>query len=312
MNRRTTISVIILTMNAENTIAGQLAALERQTLPPDEILVVDSASTDGTVRIASAHPLVTVIPIERAAFDHGGTRDLAFRRAAGDFVCFLTQDALPMDNRYLEALMAPFAREKVACACGRQIAREDARPEEKLTREFNYPAQSNQRGMEDLPRLGIKTFFLSDACSAYRREAYMALGGFESPVISNEDMLFAARAVRAGYLAAYCAEARVLHSHAFTLAQEYRRNFDVGVFLEMYREELGVTGVESEGLRYVGFVARGLLKRMKALSFARFGLHCVARLMGVRAGRRYAGLSRARILKRTGNQTFWDRFPEGK
>lgn len=73
-----------------------------------------------------------------------------------------------MDNSYLETMISPFARERVACVCGRQIARANSRPEEKMTRAFNYPAQSFVRGKESLPALGIKTFFLSGVCSGIK------------------------------------------------------------------------------------------------------------------------------------------------
>lgn len=36
--------------------------------------------------------------------------------------------------------------------------------------------------------MGIKTFFCSDVCAAYRVDLFHKLGGFESPVIFNEDM----------------------------------------------------------------------------------------------------------------------------
>ena len=94
------VSVILPTLNAAGEIAALLAALMDQTQPPEEILVVDSGSTDGTAELARAHG-ARVISVPCGQFDHGGTRDAALRQTAGEFVLFLTQDALPADERYI-------------------------------------------------------------------------------------------------------------------------------------------------------------------------------------------------------------------
>ncbi|MDD3409452.1 MAG: glycosyltransferase family 2 protein [Eubacteriales bacterium] len=281
-----TIAVIIPTLNAADTLPALLETLLAQQPPPDELVVVDSASTDGTAELAGRYAGVRVLPIARESFDHGGTRDWALRQTRAEFVCFLTQDALPMDDGYLRSLTAPFADERVAAVCGRQVAREDARPEEALTRAFNYPAESFVRSADDLPRLGIKAFFLSDTCSAYRRAAYEAAGGFEHPIRTNEDMLMAARLIAAGWRIAYCAEARVRHSHTLTLRQEYRRNREVGAFLKKYEPAFGGASADAEGLRYVRTVSWALLRKGQVGAWARFGCACVAKLLGSRAGRR--------------------------
>lgn len=280
------VAVIIPTLNAEKELPVLLKRLAMQIYPPDELLVVDSCSTDGTREIACSCPCVRLITVSPSEFDHGTTRDWAFRQTKADFVCFLTQDALPMEDTYLQCLLTAFADERVAAVCGRQVARENARPEERLTRIYNYPATSFTRSREDLPRLGIKTFFLSDACSAYRRTAYEQVGGFEHGVRTNEDMLIAAKLIAADWRIAYCAEARVRHSHSLTLRQEYRRNYEVGAFLKAHEAVLMGAKAESEGVRYVHTVALGLLKECRIFSFLRFGAICAAKLLGNRMGSR--------------------------
>lgn len=84
------VSVIIPTLNAEHEIEDLLAALERQSLRPMEILVVDSASDDDTVPLVKMHEGIRLLQIERCDFNHGATRDMALRATTGDFVCFLT------------------------------------------------------------------------------------------------------------------------------------------------------------------------------------------------------------------------------
>ena len=283
------ISVIIPTLNAEKDLPSLLRALQVQTLQPEEILVVDSESADGTVRIAeeAAGDLpVRILSEKRAEFDHGKTRDCALRGSVGDTIVFLTQDAVPADEYFLENLVRPLSEEKVAVATGRQLPKADATPMEKLIRTFNYPAESHIRSEADVPKMGIKAFFCSDVCAAYSRAIYEALGGFDYPLKTNEDMFFAAQAIRGGYRIAYAAEARVLHSHNFSLKEQYERNRIQGYEIERHRPLLGDVSKVSEGFRLARFVSCGLLKQGRVLSFARFGLDCFARLFGSRAGRR--------------------------
>ncbi len=280
-----TVSVIIPALNAEKELPGLLKALSGQTLQAEEIIVTDSESADGTRQTAEAAG-ARVIQVPRKDFDHGGTRDMALRASAGDVIVFLTQDAVPADSRFLENLVRPLAQEKVAVVTGRQLPKEDATPMEKLVREFNYPAVSHIRSEADVEKMGIKAFFCSDVCAAYSRKIYLELGGFDHPLKTNEDMFYAARAIRNGYRVAYEADAKVFHSHNFTLKEQYRRNRIQGYEIERHRSVLGEVSQESEGMKLVKYVSGGLLRQGRIFSFIRFGLDCCARLLGSRAGRK--------------------------
>ena len=280
-----TISVIIPALNAEKELPELLKALSGQTLQAEEIIVTDSESADGTRQIAEAEG-VRVIPVLRKDFDHGGTRDMALRASAGDIVVFLTQDAVPADSRFLENLIRPLEQERVAVVTGRQLPKKNATPMEKLVREFNYPADSHIRSEADVERMGIKAFFCSDVCAAYNRQVYLELGGFEHPLKTNEDMFYAAKAIRNGYRVAYEANARVLHSHNFTLKEQYRRNRIQGYEIERHRALLGNVSQAREGWKLVRYMSARLLKEGRLFSFLHFGLDCCARLLGSRAGRK--------------------------
>lgn len=105
---QTNVSVIIPTLNAGTMIDDLLTSLEHQRRVPDEIIVVDSSSDDDTRDLVRRHPEVRLIVIDRKDFNHGGTRDMALRESSGDFVLFLTQDALPESDQYIDAVLAPF------------------------------------------------------------------------------------------------------------------------------------------------------------------------------------------------------------
>ena len=82
-----------------------LAAVRAQTVAAE--LVVADIVVDRRVGRARALVRREVLPVER--FSHGGTRNLLMERTRGEHVAFLTQDALPAAERWLEALLAGFA-----------------------------------------------------------------------------------------------------------------------------------------------------------------------------------------------------------
>ncbi|HJG31753.1 MAG TPA: glycosyltransferase [Collinsella ihuae] len=279
------VSLIIPTLNAGSDIGALIDAILNQSRVPDEILVVDSTSEDRTVEIASSYREVEVEVINRRDFDHGLTRDKALRKTSGDIVCFMTQDAMPANNKFVERLIEPILGDSlIAISSGRQLPKADARRYEQLVRCFNYTEHSNVRSKADIPTLGIKAYFATDVCAAYRRSIYLELGGFGQTDM-NEDMLMAAKAVNAGWKVAYAANAEVYHSHNLTPRQQYERNRAIGRFLERNAEQLLCASEVGEGSRLAKNVAMTLLKEGNVPELFAFAADCVARFAGNRAGR---------------------------
>lgn len=288
--------MVIPTLNAESEIGLLIETLLRQTVQLSELIVVDSDSNDSTVAIASLHKSVSVRKISRSEFNHGLTRDAFLRQSLGDIVCFMTQDAVPANELYLEHLIAPLLKDKrVAMVSGRQLPKRDARRFEQLIRAANYPAESDIRSSEDIGRLGIRAFFATDVCSAYRREAYVSCGGFER-VDTNEDMLLAAKALRQGWKVAYAADAEVYHSHNLPPKEQYRRNVAIGSFLERYSDLLDCPSEVGEGSRVARRVAGCLIREMNMKELLLFVVDVCARALGNRVGR----WKERRELTRTG------------
>ena len=299
------ISVIIPTLNAQKYIEKLIDKLKAQKLEQElEIIIIDSASDDKTVQIARDAG-ARVLEINRDEFDHGGTRNLGWRSANGDIICFMTQDALPVDDLYLFNLIQGFEDNDVVMISGRQVPKSDANYVERLTRAFNYPAISNVRSQKDIESMGIKAYFFSDVCAAYRRSFLEETGGFDSPIISNEDMLLAAKALQAGYRVRYEAKAEVYHSHNFSLRYQYCRNFDVAVFMEQYKDVVKGEGTTGEGIRMVLFTEKELFLHLHFVSMFRCVFESAAKFLGNRAGRRYRSLSKEQIMKKTSNPGFW-------
>lgn len=279
----------IPTLNAACHAAPLLQSIQRQQLQPDHLVIVDSGSTDGSLEIFRSAAGVQVMLVPQGQFNHGKTRQLVVDALAQvDVVFFLTQDAVLADVDDLESLLACFKDEKVGAAYGRQLPRYNAGEAEAHARLYNYPEQSRVRSLSDIPELGIKTAFFSNSFAAYRRSALLEVGGFPCNVILGEDTYVAAKMLLQGWKIAYCAEARVFHSHDFSMRDEFRRYFDIGVFHgrePWLRREFGQPA--GEGARFVKSELAFLMKTRPALVFValiRNGLKLLAYRLGLREG----------------------------
>jgi rhamnosyltransferase len=256
------IALCIPTLNAAATLEPLVSALKSQTRQPDVFLVIDSGSIDNSPSgFQAAGARLHLIP--RGEFNHGGTRQIAVAMVPdAEIIVFLTQDAILADCRAMEHLLACFEDEKVGVAYGRQLPNEDATPIAAHARLFNYPSESSIKTLSDRSRLGIKTAFISNSFAAYRRSALMSIGGFPSDAILSEDTYVATKMLQDGWKIAYCAEAQAYHSHNYSIIEECRRYFDIGVFHSRETWFMKALGkAEGEGKRFVVSEMKYLLKQ---------------------------------------------------
>ena len=264
------VDIIIPTYKPDDTFCLLLQKLQEQTFVIHELILVNTEETlwNDAIRKYPIEQIRKELPfpsrifhMTRENFDHGGARNTGVGYSGADILIFMTQDAVPADDRLVEHLVHALtsgasglgtpAKGAVAVAYARQLPREDCGIIERYTRQFNYPKEGCVKSSEDIPRLGIKTFFCSDVCAAYRRDLFEQLGRFESPVIFNEDMFFAAHAVQEGYKVAYAADAEVVHSHNYSVKQQFHRNFDLAVSQTVHPEIFEQVSSEAAGMRLV-------------------------------------------------------------
>jgi rhamnosyltransferase len=301
------ISVIIPTLNAEKKIIDLLNSLSNQSIKDLEIVIIDSGSVDKTKGIA-AQKCDLFLEIKKEEFDHGGTRNFAANFAGSEYLVFLTQDALPVDNRTIGNLIKPMEDDAgIAVTYGRQTAYPSARPLEKFIREFNYPLKSMKKTRDDVASLGVKTFFCSNACAAYRKSVFTELGGFLSNTIMNEDMEFVHRAVMKGYSVFYAADATVYHSHDYSFSEQLKRYFDIGVFFADNPDIKAKSKNESEGFRYIVEACRFILGKKEYYELVYLVTDTLARLSGYRIGSRYRSLPAKVIKMLSMNKGYWNR-----
>lgn len=298
----------IPTYNAGNLWNKWIKAYESQSVTAEQVIVIDSSSSDDTVKLAK-DAMFSVFSIPQSEFNHGRTRNQAVRFAENfaDILVFMTQDAILASPDSLEKLLVPFSDPEVAAVCGRQLPHHNATPLAAHTRYFNYPSESRVRTMADISALGIKTAFMSNSFAAYRLSVFDKLGGFPDNTILAEDMYLTAKMILSGYKVAYCAEAKVFHSHNYTLKQEFQRYFDTGVFQQEQKwiqQKFGRAA--SEGKRFV-------LSELKFLSIKspllipKAILSTLAKLIGFKLGYYYYMLPYKWSKALSMHKGYWDK-----
>lgn len=281
-----TIGIAIMTLNAEKHLQRCLSPWLNSPLKP-RVLVVDSSSKDGTVAIALAMG-VEVLVIPQSDFNHGATREAARNYLQTEIVVMVTPDAYAVDQHVLSKLIKPIVEGKASVAYARQVPHEGAGFFEAFPREFNYPAESHIRSIEDLASYGVYTFFCSNSCAAYLNTALDEVGGFPA-VLLGEDTVATALLLRQNHKIAYVSEAVVSHSHRYSLWQEFKRNFDTGLARKEYQHLfVGATSDHKRGRKYVREISRYLYQHRPYLLPYAF-LQTLTKWLGYRLGQASVG-----------------------
>lgn len=298
-------------------ITHRAVSLLPQCLPPilqsehrPKVLVVNSSSHDGTVELARERGAEVLI-VPRSEFNHGATRELARRTLATDVVVMLTPDARPAGPEMLGRLVRPVIEGVAAVAYARQVPHVNAGFFESFLRDFNYPTESETRSIEDVRKIGPDAFFCSNVCAAWSNAALDEIGGF-APTLSLEDVIATAGLLNAGHRIAYCADAVVAHSHRYTLAQEFRRHFDIGYVRAGNRRLLfRLGGDERRGVSYtMNMLRRLILERPWLIPYG--VAHVAAKYCGYKVG--YHGHRLPDRLKRklSAQDYFWRVSPTAR
>ncbi len=285
------VSIILLTLNGGQALADTLAALQRQTLQEPggqaltyEIVAIDSGSSDGTVDRLRGYPL-TLHQIPPAEFGHGRTRNLGARLARGEWLVYLSQDAVPADERWLFKLTRHLHEPQVAAAFGRQLPPRAVGPIETYFLEQTYPARSFRHAptKAEPGAAPIRRIFFSNVNAAIKK-AVWARCPFPEDLVMSEDQAFARAALGAGYHLVYDPEAAVVHGHRYSLPQLFRRNFDSGYSLRGIAGD-GWADVARMGASYVWGELVYLARRGRWATMPYAVLYELVKSAGFAAGR---------------------------
>lgn len=303
------VDAVIPAYKPGHDLREQVEKLLDQTVRLGRIIIINTDREYFDEKEYLIAPAVEVVHITRHEFDHAGTRDMGLRMSDADYVLFMTMDAIPKDNYLVEKLLSGFRRaDNIAVSYARQLPKKDCNRIEQITREFNYPAQSRVQTSDDIKELGIKAYFCSDVCAMYDTSIYRSLGGFKAPAIFNEDMVYAAGALDAGYAVSYCADALVYHSHNYTGRQYYRRNFDLGVSQADHPEIFERFNVKGTGMQLVRKSLAQICRSGTPADIIRLVYYSGMKYLGFRKGKNYHKLSLESCLKHTSDKEYWNRL----
>ena len=245
------VSIIILTKNAGEGFATLLQRLFSQKFDGNyEIIVIDSGSIDGTPEIAQSFP-VKIVRIKPEEFHHGGTRNLGAEQASGRILVYITQDALPLHDNWLQKLTDDFKDPQVAMAVGRQIPWQNTKPPEKFFYSYYFPEHKIEV-VCDASDYYRDNMFISNVNSAIKRDVWQQFK-FSEDIVMAEDKEFAKRILLAGWKIVYRPDAVLHHAHDFSLRSIFQRSVDAGIALS---QKVNVPRSRNWVINRLGYFAR--------------------------------------------------------
>ncbi|BEV36631.1 rhamnan synthesis F family protein [Synechococcus sp. M16CYN] len=223
------VTIVIPVYNGGKFLKKVVKSCLNQELAAEfEILIIDSTSTDGCIDQLPKEKNVRIHHIEKKEFGHGRTRNLGVKLAQGEYVAFITQDAIPMNNMWLMNLIAPLQEdEDVAGVFGCHIAHKnhskliahdiDQHFNRWIFRSHNQPIKLDERRRTSNASIQSYERFYSDNNSCLRKKVWKII---PIPNVNyGEDQLWAIEILRKGFKKAYASTAIVRHSHEYNFRQ---------------------------------------------------------------------------------------------
>ncbi|WP_431840190.1 glycosyltransferase family 2 protein [Gordonia hongkongensis] len=209
------VTAVVRCLNEVDHIERLVTGMRAQSVPVDELIFVDSGSTDGTLELIERFGDI-VVHIERSEFSFGRSLNRGISAASGDLVLVCSAHVYPSHDDWVEQLRNAFDDDTVAYAYGRQIGDHRTKfSEERVMRSW-FPPTSIDRQPHP---------FANNANSMLRRDVW-ATHGFDETLTGLEDVAWASYVQSQGYAVSYRANAPVYHVHEedwTTVRNRYRR-----------------------------------------------------------------------------------------
>lgn len=278
------VDIICPLYEAENYILNlNDSLLKQENVNINKIQYVLTKSKDNSEKILKENKFNYIL-IDKKDFSHSLTREKEAMKSKSDIIVFISQDIVIENTDYLYNLVNPIINGEADACYSRQLTKFDNI--EKYTRESNYPDKSIIKTKDDIEKLGLKTFFFSDASSAVNTKVFKKLNGYDGKNLPiNEDMYFAYKLIMNGYKIKYCADSVCYHSHNFKLKELYDRYKLTGRFFKenSYIDDFG-TNKSGGGL--AKYILKRAIKDKNIKVLIRFVPDMAARYIGMKVGKR--------------------------
>lgn len=278
-----TVDIICPLYQAENYIENlHKSLLKQRNVKINKIQYILTKSVDKSEEILKKNNLNYEM-IEKKDFSHSLVREKAALKSKADIICFISQDIVIENEDWLEKLVKPIIDNEADATYSRQLTKFNNI--EKYTRESNYPDKSVIKSKNDIKKLGLKTFFFSDASSAIRTDTFKKLNGYDNKNLPiNEDMYLAYKLITNGYKIKYCADSIVYHSHDFKLKQLYDRYKLTGNFLKE-NSYLDQYGTNSSGGSLAKYILKRAIQDKNIKVLIRYPFDMGVRFVGMKVGK---------------------------
>jgi len=225
------VSIVIRTLNEERYLGELLRAIESQNVNgfSHEIVIVDSGSTDNTLKIAKSHN-ARITYINKQDFTFGRSLNVGCDFANGEYFIFISGHCIPTDKDWLQNLTSPLIQKKCDYTYGRQIAKDTTKFSEMQVFEKYFPSTSN------IPQDG---FFCNNANAAISRTAWEKFH-FDESLTGLEDMFLAKQIYQNKGFIGYISDSVVYHIHDETWAQVKTRYGREAIALQKIMPEIRI------------------------------------------------------------------------
>jgi glycosyltransferase involved in cell wall biosynthesis len=285
------VSVIIPTKNAGMDLQCLLEKIRNQKgLQEIEMIIIDSGSDDDTVQIAKKYTS-KIYAIAPSDFNHGATRNLGAEKASGDFLIFMSQDAIPISDSCIFDVVSRMQHdERIAAASVKQVPRSDADLfacwqlwfyNNKL---LNYTQDSivflKQKQLKSLsPFLQRRYMQIDNVFSCFRKAIF---DGFKFRTLQYaEDLDLGMRLIEEGYKILFLTSVGVIHSHNRAPAYFLKRGYiDTRTLLKLLQydpinwENIGIFSID-QLLSYMHVFYKNVnyaIKKLSALDSSDYSL----------------------------------------
>ena len=207
-------SIVVRAYNEAEHLPSLFHGIKQQTVQPDEIILVDSESTDNTVNIAKEHDC-TILTIPKQDFTFGRSLNLGCKHANGDIIVICSAHCFPKKRDWIEQLIAPFKLKKnIGMTYGKQRGLEQSNFSEKQLFYQLFPSIYPNK----------LEFFSNNANSAILKTVHEEVE-FDETLTGCEDIDFSKKIAKRNYETVYCPKATILHLHNETFDQIINRYY---------------------------------------------------------------------------------------